>query len=181
MWRGGIAKTLRNSCCWSWGWQAAFTLGLNPKPCILYTKPRHVCLLWPRSPEPATVLTNMAILNHFEIKCLLDLHPKSSGDSATKASDVDNVRLSKAWNSLCLSRNDAVSCTDLDVLAVECSVLCGKWMILSDSASVDMEWSKICLKLFRMFAMFFLFTLFPAIWIWCWGSLWGGLWFMAVV
>jgi hypothetical protein len=66
-----------------------------------------------------------------------------AGDSATKESKADDDGLSKAWSSLCLSRNDAVSCTDLHALAVEYSVLGGKWMIFSNSASVDMDWSKV--------------------------------------
>jgi len=66
-----------------------------------------------------------------------------AGHSATKKSEKDSVGLSKAWSSLCLSRNDAVSCTDLHALAVEYSVLGGKWMIFPDSASVDMDWSKV--------------------------------------
>ena len=62
-----------------------------------------------------------------------------------------------------MSRNDAVSCTDLHALAVEYSVLGGKWMIFSDAASVDMDCSKVCFKLFQMFVMFILFSLVPAI------------------
>ena len=56
----------------------------------------------------------------------------------------DSDGLTAAWSSICLSRNNVVTAADLDALALEYNVLCGKWLIFSTSSSVDMDWTKVC-------------------------------------
>jgi len=59
--------------------------------------------------------------------------------SAKGSSDL----LVAAWNSLCVSKNNSVSSSDLDALAVEFNIVCGKWLIFSTPATVDSDWAKV--------------------------------------
>lgn len=64
----------------------------------------------------------------------------AAGDASAEGS---SVLLAAAWSSLCVSKNDNVSSSDLDALAVEFNIVCGKWLIFSTSATVDSDWAKV--------------------------------------